>query len=233
MSQWVLSFFFFLLIPAATYANAILAASTPSSSQAPLTSFSIQFHNKVPGSPIFNKRSQWPDKVKNFSPKFITSNAWGRQLRAMAPKPVLTKYSVLKKYPSRISKLRVHYNHKRQPCVPSPCFQPGNYTFFVSQTFHAKKKGKASSAFKYQCPQFLLKATSPCQGSITWEPASKKHQHNSQLTNTLARSTAAVWSWYYTNSLLESKLFARKIFCYPLFQKKTSNSMQQSKAFQF
>lgn len=45
-----------------------------------------------------------------------------RQLRAMTPKQVLTKYSVLKKYPSRISKLRVRYSHKQQPCVQALAF---------------------------------------------------------------------------------------------------------------
>lgn len=57
----MVGFFFFFLVSAATYANAILAASTLSPSQAPLTSFSSQFHNKVPSSTISNKQSQWPD----------------------------------------------------------------------------------------------------------------------------------------------------------------------------
>lgn len=62
---------------------------------------------------------------------------------------------------SKISKLRVHYSHKQQPCVQALAFT--RQLHVVSQTFQAKDIGKASSAFKYQYPQFLLKATSPAK----------------------------------------------------------------------
>lgn len=145
---------------AATYANTILAARTPSPAQAPLTSFRTRSPTTLYSTVSVTRSShKLQSQICNIK---CTRN---RQGRATAPKPVLTRYSVLKKSPSRISKLRVHYSHKQQPCVQALAFT--RQLHVVSQTFQGKNTGKASSAFKYQYPQFLLKATSPAKGSIT------------------------------------------------------------------
>lgn len=200
--------FVFFLISASTYANAILAASTPSSSQAPLTSFSIQFRNKVPGSPIFNKRSQWPDKVKNFSPKFITSNAWGtdswgrwlpnRFLQNTLSSRNIQVGLVNSEYITAISNNLVYQ---------ALAFNQSITHSLYHKLFMQRRKGKPALHLSTSVLNFYVRPHHLVKEALPENLLPKTHQHNSQLTNnTLARSTAAVWSWYYANSLLESKL---------------------------
>jgi len=113
-SQSLLGFFF---LSAATYANAILAASTHILSQAPLTSFITR--SLIALYPANGLSDQIQSKLQS---QIHNKHLRYTELRAMAPKSVLMKYSVLKKYPSRTSKLRVHYSHNQQPCIQALAF---------------------------------------------------------------------------------------------------------------
>lgn len=105
------------------------------------SSFSSQCQNKVPKQHCIQQTlsaTRLSQKLHFQLPNIKRMR--DRQLRAMAPKPLLTNTVCPKKYPSRISNLRVDYSHKQQSCVQAFTF---TRQFFVSQTFHAKKKGKS------------------------------------------------------------------------------------------
>lgn len=83
---------------------------------------------------------------------------------AVSPKPLLTNSLSLEKYPSRISKLRVDYSHKQQPCVQAFYFY--QVVLCITNFSCKEEKEKASSAFKYQYPQLVPKATSPVKEAL-------------------------------------------------------------------
>lgn len=148
-----------------------------------------------------------------------------RDRQPWLPNQFLLTQSVLKKYPSRISKLRVSYSHKQQTCVQAFSF---TRQFFVSQTSHAKKKRKSQLCIQVPVSSVSAEGHITCQGRITWAPTYENHNNTSWQTlarTLLARRTAAQWSWYHAIFLLEGQVFARKIFCYPLFHRTTSENI--------